>query len=143
MVKNIRQQTNQSTINWQIPSSKLDKRKNWRRIFKDCNEIGIAVDIGLIYGFPTENKEDIEKTINFAERNKKYISTTHNFIFHITKSSAMLTEENIKKLGITNIKQPEEFSDDIYYENTGLSRQEVCKILKEKELHYALHTKWI
>ena len=55
----------------------------------------------------------------------------------------MLTEENIKKLGITNIKQPEEFSDDIYYENTGLSRQEVCKILKEKELHYALHTKWI
>lgn len=121
----------------------MDKRKNWRRIFKDCNEIGIAVDIGLIYGFPTENKEDIEKTINFAERNKKYISTTHNFIFHITKSSAMLTEENIKKLGITNIKQPEEFSDDIYYENTGLSRQEVCKILKEKELHYALHTKWI
>lgn len=117
--------------------------KTAERIFKDCYEIGIDIDVGLIYGFPTENKDDLEKTIKFAERNKKYISNTHNFIFHLTKSSAMLTEENIKKLGITNIKQPEEFSDDIYYENAGLSREEVCKILKERNINYALHTKWI
>lgn len=117
--------------------------KTAERIFKDCKKLGIGIDVGFMYGFPTENKEDIEKTIKFSEKNQKYFSNINNFIFHITKSSAMLTEENIKKLGITNIKQPEEFSDDIYYENAGLSREEVCKILKERNINYALHTKWI
>ena len=112
------------------------------RILKDCHKIGIETHIGLMYRFPTETKEDTMKTIDFLNKTKKYITNQCDTIFHLTKSSAMLTEENIEKFQLTNITQPEEFSDDVKYDAPGISKDEVCKILEEHKIKYVFHTKW-
>lgn len=113
------------------------------RILKDCYEIGIQTDVGLMFGFPTETKEDVLKTIEFYKKNKMYITKANFAIFHLTKSSAMLTEENIKRFQLSNIIQPEEFSEDILFKAPGLPKKELYEMLKENDMQYILHTKWI
>ncbi len=119
------------------------KLENVERILKYCYELGIHVDTGFMYGFPTETEEDVMKTINFIKKNKKYMAYPNNFIFHITKSSAMLTKENKEKMHITNVKQPEEFSDDIVYDAPGISKERIYELLDKNGLIYANLTKWL
>lgn len=114
-----------------------------KRILKDCKKIGLCTTVGFMYGFPTETEEDIMKTINFIKENSDLMTFASNFIFHITKSSAMLTEENISKFQLKNVVQPEEFSDDISFSAPGISRNEICKILDREGLIYSYHTKWL
>ena len=57
----------------------LDKmRKHFKiadaqRIISQTHEVGIKVTLNFMFGFPTETKEDFEKTLDFISRNSKYI----------------------------------------------------------------------
>ena len=52
-------------------------------------------------------------------------------------------KENIKKFQLSNISQPEEFSEDIKYDAPGMKREDICKLLKSNGQSYSLHTKWL
>lgn len=47
------------------------------KIVKEAWEIGIWAELSLICGFPYERLNDIEKTIEFLERNKKYVKSAY------------------------------------------------------------------
>ncbi len=107
-----------------------------KRILKDCKKLGINTSCGFIFGFPGETEEDVIKTIKFIKDNKDYIDDLNTFKFTIMKSSAMLTPENILKFNITDIQQPEEFSEYVNYKIEGMSEERLNNILKENNIEY-------
>ena len=73
----------------------LDKMKkgtncqNFSRILKNLNKTGIHVQLHLIHGFPTETKEDLQKTIEFLKTHREEIVTVGISEFTLLKGSAM------------------------------------------------------
>ncbi len=47
------------------------------KVLKEAWKVGIWSELSLICGFPYERLNDIEKTIEFLERNKKYIKSAY------------------------------------------------------------------
>lgn len=47
------------------------------KLLKVLSDIGIQTEVNLICGFPYENIHDINKTINFLKKNKKYIKVAY------------------------------------------------------------------
>jgi anaerobic magnesium-protoporphyrin IX monomethyl ester cyclase len=45
------------------------------RVIQDTHNAGIDVAANFMFGFPGENDEDFQKTLDFISRNKEYIST--------------------------------------------------------------------
>lgn len=111
------------------------------RILKDANTLGIIVHIGVIFGFPTENRDDVKKTINFLQRNKEYINKINPFYFTLLKSSGIFTIKD--KIGMRNISEPEIFSDYLLYEAPSLAKDELKSMLKEAHMQgLPIYTKW-
>lgn len=68
---------------------------------KDAKAAGIFNFVHIIFGFPTETKEEIEQTISFLQKNKKYITTTvvsPSMIF--AKGTPMYDDREILKMEI-------------------------------------------
>ena len=75
--------------------------KKARKLLKYGHRIGIWNEIELIAGMPHETKQDINNTIKFIQKNKKYIN-----YFHLAKFILMNSKlkRYSKKYGICNIK---------------------------------------
>ena len=71
-----------------------------------AHEQGIWTGIEIITGFPTEQKEDIKKTISFIKSNSKYINNAFYSGFFIAKNSLFWKYPN--KYGLTNIRKLED-----------------------------------
>lgn len=99
------------------------------RILKDTYQLGIETIVAFIFNFPSETKEDLLKTVNFIERNKKHITDIHWSTFYLLKNSPILNFK--EKLKITNIKTNEEFLDTLFFESPGISYKETLEILKK------------
>ncbi len=112
------------------------------RIIKDCYKIGIKAHVGIIIDFPKETEKDLLETLNFIERNEKYIDLVDTFHFSILKSS------NIKKcieiLNVKNILETEEFGAYLSFDKEEtIKKKKLDKILKEYGIQISpIYSKW-
>jgi len=65
-----------------------------QRILSDCKSIGIGVEIGVIYGFPGETKEDAKKTYEFLKKNYDLIHRCDTSYFHLETNSEIEKKPN-------------------------------------------------
>jgi len=72
-------------------------------ILKKSHEAGIWNEIEIICGFPHEDDEDVEKTINFLGKVEPYIEAVHPHVFYLDQRS--LFYRFPERYGITNIKK--------------------------------------
>ncbi len=70
-------------------------------ILKNLGDLGIHININLIYGFPGENRESLEKTFDFLLKNQKYIATVGLSKFTLLRNSTM--EKSFSNFGISTI----------------------------------------
>lgn len=68
---------------------------------KDAHEAGIINILCLIAGYPHETKQDINKTIDFIRKNKKYISYAQAYEFRLEYGSAIYC--NPERYGVDNL----------------------------------------
>ena len=62
---------------------------------------GIHINLNIIHGFPGESSEEIQKTLEFLFRNKRYITTVGVSEFTLLRGSLM--EKNYRDFGINSI----------------------------------------
>ncbi|NLB34206.1 MAG: B12-binding domain-containing radical SAM protein [Elusimicrobia bacterium] len=90
-------------------------KKNYRipdadKVLKATYEAGILIKANFMFGFPGETEEDFKMTLEFLERNAKYISVAYpSFSFCVPESNSYLGE-NTEEFGIL-----ENSADNLYW----------------------------
>lgn len=77
--------------------------ENDLRILQACKELGIAVNVKTFIGFPTETREEAQKTIDFLIENENLINSKGFSYFCLYKDTLIFNYP--KKFGINNITQ--------------------------------------
>jgi len=70
-----------------------------------CYESGIAVCTNWIIGYPTETKEDFQQTLNFIQKNRKYIHEMDVNLFVVKRHTQLydnLDEFNVHKFRVND-----------------------------------------
>lgn len=112
------------------------KVENIHRIVNDCSDIGIAVDVSLIVGFPGEEEEHFMETMNFLDKfNQKLRIITFYQTLSIIPNTYLFDH-----LDEFNVIYQTNGNDWITKDgkNTLDIRKERLKRLREKVIHYKL-----
>ncbi len=107
------------------------KKDNVRKICKYCSDAGIWTHLFLIFGFPTETRDEARETMNFVLANSSIIRSMSFGNFQLTKHSKVY--ENPEKFGVTNIAQEDELDFSLWYEcnvQRGMSKRETDAVIK-------------
>ena len=114
---------------------------NVERILKLTHELGINSDLGVMFGFPTETKEDVMTTVKFLKKNDKYIRNTNHFYFTLLKSSGLI--HNKDKFKITKTLDLEPFSDYLLHNGPCIPRRELYELLLKNGIRgLPIYSKW-
>jgi radical SAM superfamily enzyme YgiQ (UPF0313 family) len=103
--------------------------KEIEQVLSDSNKAGIKNIAYMLFGFPTETKEEFLETIYFLKRNQENIDLVSASIFGLQKGTIIY--QNPKEFGITNIKEFERTVLDprIEYEvSSGLTQEQATKL---------------
>ncbi len=116
--------------------------KRLEEILKWTDEAGIWTGLEIICGFPHEKEEDIDCTISFLNRNKKYINRIYYNVFDLRLGSKLFANPNLygieKIFDLSQYPLKQEFTYNRVYthygfdEHGGLSWQD-----KEKQMLYS------
>jgi hypothetical protein len=105
-------------------------KKDISLVLKNAHDAGIKNGLFIIFGFPTETKEEFVETIDFLKANSDSIDIVSTSIFGLQKGTPIFADP--KKFGITKINYTERtiLEPTIQYDvNTGLTQQE-AKVLR-------------
>jgi radical SAM superfamily enzyme YgiQ (UPF0313 family) len=109
--------------------------KNVERILKTCFENGIAPQVYFIIGFPTETKQDVDKTLDFVEKNRKYMGTFGFSELFLEEGSEMqLYPQNN---GIAEVHIKDELRRAYNFKSEGIEEKEAKEIVNEVVHFYA------
>lgn len=112
-----------------------------QRIIQESYQAGIKNFVGIMLKFPTETQEEMMMTIEFVNKNKEFIDKIVAFRFTLFKYSALLN--NPEYYRITNIREPEEFSNYLEYDAPSVSDEFIKKILSENNIpEIEIYSKW-
>ncbi len=98
-------------------------------VLENSHKIGIKNVTYIMFGFPSETKEELLETIKFLEENTENIDLISTSIFGLQSGTSMY--ENPADFGITKINKEERtiLEPKIQYEvESGLTKKEVTKI---------------
>ena len=115
------------------------KIKEIKDVLKKSHELGIKNTVYIMFGFPTETKEEFMETLMFLEDNKEYVDLVSPTIFGLQKGSRAFLHPD--KFGIKNISYEKRtlLGEKINYEtSSGLTPSEV-KSLKRKHIKQINH----
>ncbi len=99
------------------------------RVLKNSHDIGIKNIVYIMFGFPTETKDEFLDTIAFLKRNDEVIDLVSTSVFGLQKGSAVYN--NPSKYGVTKIIETKRtiLEPSIAYEVlTGLTHKEAIKL---------------
>ncbi|MBN1644914.1 radical SAM protein [Candidatus Woesearchaeota archaeon] len=100
-----------------------------KKVLEDCAKAGIKNHVFLIFGFPTETKEELLDTLNFVYQNKDVIHCVHKGSFALEAGSEIFN--NPEKYCISFIHNKDKILNKYRYDvNRGVK-------YSEKE-HYSL-----
>ncbi|MBW2977866.1 radical SAM protein [Candidatus Woesearchaeota archaeon] len=103
--------------------------KDISKVISDSHNAGIKNIVYMIFGFPTETKEEFLETIDFLNRNKKNIDLVSVSIFGLHKGTAIYN--NPSNFGITKITEEQRtvLEPKIRYEvKTGLTQKQANQL---------------
>lgn len=112
--------------------SKGTNSKDVSQVLKDAKRAGITNVLYIMFGFPTETKEEFLDTIKFLEDNQDNIDLISTSVFGLQQNTAVYN--NPENYSITNIKEKPRtiLEPKIEYEvSTGLSSEEASKLRKK------------
>ncbi|MBW2998262.1 radical SAM protein, partial [Candidatus Woesearchaeota archaeon] len=98
-------------------------------VLKNSHEVGIKNIVYIIFGFPTETKEELLETIDFMVKNSEHIDLVSTSIFGLHSGTPIY--KNPEKFGISKIIEEKRTVLDpkITYEvSEGLTQEEASKI---------------
>lgn len=106
--------------------------KDVSQVLKDSREVGISNVLYIMFGFPTETKEEFLETISFLENNSDNIDLVSTAIFGLQKNTIVYNNpEKYKIVSITE-KPRTILEPKIEYEvSEGLTSQEASKLRKK------------
>ncbi|MBT4540171.1 radical SAM protein [Candidatus Woesearchaeota archaeon] len=103
--------------------------KDITKVLEDSKKAGIVNINYMLYGFPTETKEEFIETMDFLKENEKNIDLVSSSIFGLQKNTIIYN--NPKKFGIIKINEEQRtvLEPKITYEvKTGLNQKEASKL---------------
>jgi len=98
-------------------------------VLQNSHKAGISNIAYIIFGFPTETKEEFKETIAFLESNKEYIDLISPTVFGLQQGTPIF--KNPEKYGITKIITEERtvLEPKISYEvSSGLTQKEASRL---------------
>ncbi len=105
---------------------------NVLKICKYCNDAGIWTHLFLIFGFPTETREEAKDTMDFILQNKKIIHSMSFGSFQLTKHSRVY--ENPASFDVKKIVQNDRIDLSLWYDyevSQGMSKKETDETIQE------------
>ena len=109
--------------------------KDIKKVLHDCFDAGITNCLYILFGFPTETKEEFKETIALLRDNKEIISLVLSTIFGL-QQDAPIFEDHLK-YGVINIEVKERtiLEPKISYTvSCGLSQEEATALRKRYKL---------
>ncbi len=107
-----------------------------KKVLKQSSDAGIKNVTYIMFGFPTETKEEFLDTINFLKENTDNIDLVSTSIFGLQKESKMFGEP--ENFGIKNVCEEKRtvLEPKISYEIiSGLTKKEVIKLRDNYKKH--------
>ncbi|MFZ2411886.1 MAG: radical SAM protein [Candidatus Methanoperedens sp.] len=108
------------------------KKDNALNICKYCTDAGIWTHLFLIFGFPTETRDEARETMDFILRNKKTIRSMSFGSFQLTRHSKVY--EKPESFGVNKINQNDAIDLSLWYEHEvahGMSKKETDELIQE------------
>lgn len=107
-------------------------RKGYRvnvieRCLRNFHNAGIMTHVNLIVGFPGENEKTLKETLEFVERNQKYIDQIEINSLNALPTSPLY--ENYKSFGIETLHD-KKYNDWVSGKNDKAWRQKLCLKVK-------------
>ena len=103
-----------------------------KEVLETSEDVGITNVLYIMFGFPTETKEEFIQTIDFLRENSFFIELVSTSIFGLQENS--LIEQNPDKYSISNVTKTKRkmLPDKINYDQKkGLSKED-AKLLRKK-----------
>ncbi|MCC7574741.1 radical SAM protein [Candidatus Woesearchaeota archaeon] len=100
-------------------------------ILKNSKESGVINSVFIMFGFPTETKQDFLETIDFLKENKDYVDLVSTSVFGLQRGT--LVYKNPERFSITKIFEEKRtlLGSKISYEvSEGLSTVEAMRLRK-------------
>ncbi|MEK6863735.1 MAG: B12-binding domain-containing radical SAM protein [Nanoarchaeota archaeon] len=110
---------------------KATNAKDIESVLKSSHEAGILNAVFIMFGFPTETKEEFIQTIEFLKKNTEYIDLVSTSIFGLQRNTEIFN--NPDKFSIEEIKEEQRslLDEKIEYTITkGLSNEEAKNMRK-------------
>ncbi|GFO97568.1 hypothetical protein ig2599ANME_1772 [groundwater metagenome] len=108
------------------------KKENVLNICKYTTDAGIWTHLFLIFGFPTETREEARETKDFIMQNANMINSMSFGSFQLTRHSKVY--ENPAMFGVSDIKENKDFDISLWYEHEvarGMSKLETDEVIRE------------
>ncbi|KAF0121587.1 MAG: hypothetical protein FD151_1164 [bacterium] len=101
-----------------------------KRVFKDCYDAGLGVDLQMMTGMPTETMEEALETIKFLVENKEIIQQVTFNVYYFTPGC--LIHKDPLKYGIISQDDPLpfQFFIDFFHSKNGLSKKEALSAIR-------------
>ncbi|MBT6041333.1 radical SAM protein [Candidatus Woesearchaeota archaeon] len=109
--------------------NKGTNKKDVIKVLENAKKVGIANIAYMLYGFPSETKEEFIETMEFLKDNEKNIDLVSSSIFGLQKDTAIY--KNPRKFGITKINKEKRtiLEPKISYEvKKGLTQKQANKL---------------
>jgi len=106
--------------------------KDIKKVLQSAKSVGIKNVLYIMFGFPTETKEEFLETVDFLKDNSSNIDLISSSIFGLQKGSPVYADPT--KYGIVSVKEKLRTVLDpkiSYSVNSGLSSAEAVKLKKE------------
>ncbi len=107
------------------------KKENVLNICKYCADAGIWTHLFLIFGFPTETREEARETMDFILRNIEIVRSMSFGSFQLTKHSKVY--ENPRAFDVNTIIKNDSLDLSLWYEynaDSGMSKKETDEMIR-------------
>ncbi|HEY9246452.1 MAG TPA: PqqD family peptide modification chaperone [Candidatus Methanoperedens sp.] len=108
------------------------RKENVRNICRYCADSGIWTHLFLIFGFPTETRQEAKETMDFIFQNSEIIRSMSFGSFQLTKHSKVF--ENPRSFDVDAIVMEDQFDLSLWYDydvSRGMTKKETDMAIQE------------
>lgn len=105
-----------------------------KQVLKDSRDAGIKNGLYIMFGFPTETKQEFFETINFLKSNEQNIDQVSSTIFGLQETAPMFSHPEKYDISGIELQKRTILSPKVLYKtNRGLTQKEATIIRKRQK----------